>query len=61
MPSNEDLAREEREMLVLRVPGGNQVDGLPPARHTETVAEPARLGSAENDELMQSFVELARF
>ena len=26
----------------LRVPGGNQVDGLPPARHTETIAKLAR-------------------
>ena len=28
----------------LRVPGGNQVDSLPPAWHTETVAKPARVG-----------------
>ena len=28
----------------LRVPGGNQVDGLPPARHTETVAKRASRG-----------------
>ena len=26
-------------MSALRVPGGNQVDGLPPARHTKTVAK----------------------
>ena len=26
-------------MTALRVPGGNQVDGLPPARHTKTVAK----------------------
>ena len=32
----------------LRVPGGNQVDGLPPARHTETVAKPGRLGPTKN-------------
>ena len=32
-------------MLVsaLRVPGGNLVDGLPPARHTKTVAKRARV------------------
>ena len=45
----------------LRVPGGNQVDGLPPARHTETVAKPGRLGPAQNDEPMQNFIELTMF
>ena len=34
----------------LRVPGGNLVDGLPPARHMETVVQPGRLGRAQNDE-----------
>ena len=29
----------------LRVPGGNQVDGLPPARHTKTVAKRGRLSA----------------
>ena len=28
----------------LRVPGGNPVDGLPPARHTKTIAKRARVG-----------------
>ena len=45
----------------LRVPGGNPVDGLPPARHTETVAKPARPRAAGNGKLTQNFVELARF
>ena len=27
------------KLSALRVPGGNQVDGLPPARHTKTVAK----------------------
>ena len=40
---------EFRELLVNEVicstsSGGNQVDGLPSARHTETVAERARVG-----------------
>ena len=34
----------------LRVPGGNPVDGLPPASHMETVAKPGRLGPAKNDD-----------
>ena len=33
--------------------GGNQVDGLPPASSTETVAKPDRLGPAQNGELTQ--------
>ena len=45
----------------LGVPGGNPVDGLPPARHTETIAKLARLGPAENDELMQKIMELTTF
>ena len=45
----------------LRVPGGNPVDGLPPARHTETVAQPGRLGPAQNGEPMQNFIELTMF
>ena len=32
-------------------PCGNLVDGLPHDCYTETVAKPARLGSAQNDEL----------
>ena len=33
-------------MLVsaLQVPGGNPVDGLQPAPHTKTIAEPATVG-----------------
>ena len=31
-------------------PCGNLVDGLPHDCHTETVAKPARLGPAQNDE-----------
>ena len=65
---SENLQKKEnwkRNFIVrwsaLRVPGGNQVDGLPPARHTETVAKPGRLGPAQNDELTQNFIELARF
>ena len=42
-------------------PCGNQVDGLPHDVHTETVAKPGRLGPAQNDELTQKNVELARF
>ena len=42
-------------------PRRNQVDGLPRVCHTETVAKPGRLGSAQNDEPMQHFVELTRF
>ena len=38
-------SKNEKEMLVsaLRVPGGNLVDGLPPARHTKTIAKRARV------------------
>ena len=36
----------------VRVPGGNQVDGLPPARHTETMAKPGSLGPAQKVQLM---------
>ena len=39
----------------LRVLGENPVDGLPPARHTETIAKLARLGPAKNDELATYF------
>ena len=35
--------------------GGNQVDGLPPASSTETVAKPARLGPTENCKLMKKY------
>ena len=33
----------EMSWSALRVPGGNQVDGLPQARHTETIAKRARV------------------
>ena len=36
-------------------PCGNLVDGLPHDCHTETVAKPARLGPAKNDELVTKF------
>ena len=51
------------EMLVsaLRVSGGNPVDGLPPARHTEAIAKLARLGPAENDKLMHFLLSLPCF
>ena len=43
-------------------PCGNLVDGLPHDCHnTETVAKPGRLGPAQNDELMQNFIELTIF
>ena len=42
-------------------PGGNQVDGLPPAPSAETVAKPGRLWPAQNDESMQNFIELTMF
>ena len=45
----------------LRVPGRNPVDGLPPARHTGTIAKLARLGPAENGKLMKQIVELFMF
>ena len=32
--------------------GGKQVDGLPPASSTETVAKPGSLGPAQNGKLM---------
>ena len=35
--------KSKRRGSALRVPGGNQVDGLPPARHTKTVAKRARV------------------
>ena len=35
--------------------GGNQVDGLPLASSTETVAKPGRLGPAQNDKLTEKF------
>ena len=35
--------------------GGNLVDGLPPASSTKTIAKPARLGPAKNDELVTIF------
>ena len=54
-------ARTKIAGSALRVSGENPVDGLPPARHTETVAKPARLGPAENDEPMQNLSKLARF
>ena len=41
--------------------GGNQVDGLPPASSTETMAKMARLGSAENGKPMQKNIELSMF
>ena len=47
--------------FALRVPGGNPVDGLPPARHTETVAKPDRLGPAQNDKPMQKNIKLTMF
>ena len=34
-PSRETFQETIRKWSALRVPGGNQVDGLPPARHTE--------------------------
>ena len=37
--------RLSEKLSALRVPGGNQVDGLPPARHTKTVAKRGRLGA----------------
>ena len=37
------------------MPGGNPVDGSPPARQTETMAKPARLGAAENDKPVTAF------
>ena len=42
-------------------PCGNLVDGLPHDCHTETVAKPARLGPAENDETLENFIELLIF
>ena len=42
-------------------PCGNLVDGLPHDRHTETVAKPARLGPAKNDDAPLKMFELARF
>ena len=45
----------------LRVSGGNPVDGLPPARHTETVGKLAKLGPALFGEPMQKIVELSMF
>ena len=43
----------------LRVSGGNPVDGLPPARHTETIAKLARLGPAKNGTALINFIELS--
>ena len=37
------------------LPCGNLVDGLPHDCHTETIAKPARLGPAKNDELVTKF------
>ena len=42
-------------------PCGNQVDGLPPARHTETVAKPARLGPAKNGTTFENFGQVAPY
>ena len=42
----------------LRVPGGNPVDGSPPARHMGTVAKPGRLRPTQNDEPMENFIAL---
>ena len=36
-------------------PGGNQVDGLPPASSTKTIAKLARLGPAKNDTTLTKF------
>ena len=41
--------------------GGKQVDDLPPASSTETVAKPARLGPAQHDTTSKKIVEFARF
>ena len=61
--SNKKYIQEKFYMRrpALRVPGGNLVDGLPPARHTEAVAKPGRLGPAQNDEPMQNLFELTMF
>ena len=45
-----DIARVlARPVSSTSLPGGNQVDGLPPASSTETIAKLVRLGAAEND------------
>ena len=41
--------------------GGNQVDGLPPASSTETIAKLARLGPAENGKPLRKKIELSMF
>ena len=42
-------------------PCGNLVDGLPHACHTETIAKPARLGSAKNRATWENSIELSMF
>ena len=42
-------------------PCGNLVDGLPHACHGETMAKPGRLRPAQNDEPMETFVEIIMF
>ena len=42
-------------------PCGDSVDGLPHDCHTETVIKPGRLRRAQNDKLMENFVELTMF
>ena len=39
VPRRNNVNRLLEKLSVLRVPGGNQVDGLPPARHTDSLVK----------------------
>ena len=43
-PSRKTLKEAIKKLSALRVPGGNQVDGLPPASSAKTVAKRASRG-----------------
>ena len=47
---------DEISLLVLLVPGGNLVDGLPPARHLKSNTEPRSIGSARHPRTSVNFV-----